>query len=60
MKRLLLIMVAILAAFTLTGLFVVLAKAGPLPPKVKGLDWRKSVKSEIADHVEAPAEELPA
>jgi hypothetical protein len=60
MKRTLAILLAVLAAFTLTGLFLFLAKAGPMPAKIRELDWRKTVKSAITDHVDAATEELPA
>jgi len=60
MKRTLTILFAILAAITMTGAFVQLAKTGPIPAKVRELDWRRIVKSAIADRVETLAEELPA
>jgi hypothetical protein len=59
MKRTIPILLAILAAFTLTGLFVVLARTGPLP-KIGERDWRKTVKEAITDHAEPITEELPA
>ncbi|HYK95076.1 MAG TPA: hypothetical protein VE011_04290 [Candidatus Dormibacteraeota bacterium] len=60
MKRTLTILFAILAAITVTGVFVQLAKSGPIPANVRDLDWRRIVKSRIADPVGAIAEELPA
>jgi hypothetical protein len=60
MKRVLLILLPILVAFSLTGLVVLLTRVGPLPAKLHALELRKTIKSAVADQLEAIAEELPA
>jgi|GEM_PF-7041115 hypothetical protein len=59
MKRTVAILLAVLAAFTLTGLFFAMTKVGPLPAQVRELDWRAIVRSVIAKKVEAPIEDRP-
>jgi hypothetical protein len=60
MKRTLVILLAIAMALTLTGGLLALTRSGTLPAKARAFEWRRAIKTAVADHVEALAEELPA
>jgi hypothetical protein len=60
MKRTLVILLAIATALTLAGGLFAVTRSGTVPAKARAFDWRRAIKSAVADHVEALAEEVPA